>query len=113
LGYRSFGECCVDDVNASHLNANDLIVHFGPCCLSTSSLRLDGKEIIYVMTAPKLSEEAMNLLQELISTQLETGARVYGLFEGETCEVSGINSVGAIDTSRFTIIPKPQALPIE
>ena len=48
----------MDDVNASHLSAYDLIVHFGPCCLSTSSLRLDGKEIIYVMTSPKLNEEA-------------------------------------------------------
>ena len=56
----------MDDVNASHLTVNDLIVHFGPCCFSTSSHRLDGKEIVYVMTAPKLSEEAVLKLQELL-----------------------------------------------
>ena len=54
---RSFGECCVDDVNASHLTSNDMIVHFGPCCLSTSSVRLDGKEIVYVKTNKGMTEE--------------------------------------------------------
>ena len=87
MGSSSFGECCVDDVNASHLNANDLIVHFGPCCLSTSSLRIDGKEIIYVITAPKLTEEAVFKMQEMINTQIETSAKVYGIFEGETNEI--------------------------
>ena len=43
----------MDDVNASHLNANDLIVHFGRCCLSASSVQslteVALKEIIYVL----------------------------------------------------------------
>lgn len=32
---RAYGECCVDDVTASHASANDMIVHFGHSCLST------------------------------------------------------------------------------
>jgi hypothetical protein len=43
----------VDDVNASHLTANDLIIHFGKCCLSTASKALTSdalqKEILYVL----------------------------------------------------------------
>jgi hypothetical protein len=55
-------------VNASHLSTNDLIVHFGPCCLSTSSGRKDGKEIVYVITTPAITEEAAGKLRELIAT---------------------------------------------
>lgn len=33
LGDTSYGECCVDEVNALHLNTN-LIVHYGIACLS-------------------------------------------------------------------------------
>lgn len=36
LADTSYGECCVDDVAASHVST-DLIVHFGNSCLSTSS----------------------------------------------------------------------------
>ena len=36
LGDTSYGECCVDEVNAEHLNA-DLIVHFGQTCASHNS----------------------------------------------------------------------------
>ena len=45
----SYGECCVDDVNASHLSANDMIVHFGRFCLSTASNKNKDKEIVYVL----------------------------------------------------------------
>lgn len=45
----SYGECCVDDVNASHSDKNDMIIHFGKCCLSTSSNYKPNKEILYVL----------------------------------------------------------------
>mmetsp|Transcript_16545 Transcript_16545/g.33834 ORF Transcript_16545/g.33834 Transcript_16545/m.33834 type:complete len:348 (+) Transcript_16545:6584-7627(+) len=35
LGDTQFGECCVDEVAAQHVNA-DLVVHFGHTCLSTT-----------------------------------------------------------------------------
>ena len=50
LGDTSYAECCVDDVNASHAKNNQLIVKFGPACLSTASKsKLSDKEYIYVM----------------------------------------------------------------
>ena len=50
LGDTSYAECCVDDVNASHANDNNLIVKFGPACLSTASKsRQSEKEFIYVI----------------------------------------------------------------
>jgi diphthamide biosynthesis protein 2 len=33
LGDTSYGECCVDEVNAEH-NAADVVVHYGRSCLS-------------------------------------------------------------------------------
>ena len=42
----SYGECCIDDVTASHAKANDMIVHFGHSCFSTKSF---GKPIVYVL----------------------------------------------------------------
>jgi len=33
LGDTPYGDCCVDEVNGEHLNA-DLIVHFGHFCAS-------------------------------------------------------------------------------
>lgn len=60
---RSYGECCVDDVNASHLTTNDLIVHFGRCCLSTSS-KQGAKQIVYVL--PSDNSKADTWLSELI-----------------------------------------------
>ena len=38
LGDTSYSECCVDDVNASHADANDVIVKFGRSCFSSSSV---------------------------------------------------------------------------
>jgi len=34
-GFRSYAECCIDDVTASHAQRNDLIVKFGHSCLTT------------------------------------------------------------------------------
>eukprot|EP00945_MAST-04E_sp_MAST-4E-sp1_P008209 g8209.t1 len=36
LGDTSYGECCVDEVNAEHLGA-DAIAHYGPSCLQPTS----------------------------------------------------------------------------
>lgn len=55
--FSSFGECCVDDVNASHSAANDMIIHFGKCCFSTSShsVAKPEKEILYILNDPSVS----------------------------------------------------------
>ncbi len=53
----------MDDVNASHLSTNDLIVHFGRCCLSTSS-KQGSKQIVYVL--PKAASKCDKWLAELI-----------------------------------------------
>ena len=50
----SYGECCIDDVTASHAEANDLIIHFGHCCLSTE-FESTFKQIIYVLPLPSQS----------------------------------------------------------
>ena len=56
VAISSYGECCIDDVTASHAKANDAIVHFGHCCLSTET-ETPGvqKKIIYVL--PSLTRE--------------------------------------------------------
>lgn len=52
LGDSSYSECCIDDVNASHAKANDMIIKFGKHCLSTCSrsVQRGEKEIVYVLT---------------------------------------------------------------
>lgn len=45
---RTYSDCCVDDVNASHLTANDMIIHFGRCCLSTASDAMNQVEMVSV-----------------------------------------------------------------
>lgn len=53
LADTSYSECCIDDVTASHAKANDAIVHFGACCLSTDNEAMDTtKTIIYVLPTP-------------------------------------------------------------
>ena len=37
LGDTSYGECCVDEVAAQHLNA-DAVIHFGHTCLTPSQV---------------------------------------------------------------------------
>lgn len=50
LGDTSYGECCVDEVAAQHLNA-DVVVHYGNVCLSPTSFL----PVLYVI--PKLRFE--------------------------------------------------------
>ena len=45
LGDTSYGECCVDEVAAEHLNA-DSVIHFGHTCL-TPPQRLP---VLYIFT---------------------------------------------------------------
>ena len=55
--FRSYAECCLDDVTASHAVANDMIVHFGHSCFSTEGNTIEGvstegncsKNVIYVV----------------------------------------------------------------
>lgn len=74
LGDTSYSECCVDDVNASHANANDLIVKFGPTCLSTSSKsKQSDKEFIYVIgTMSKDAPDKLKWLREDLPGQLSS-----------------------------------------
>ncbi|KAL8747895.1 MAG: hypothetical protein Q9190_000281 [Brigantiaea leucoxantha] len=50
LGDTSYGECCVDEIAAEHVNA-DAIVHYGRACLSPSA-RLP---VLYVFTKQPLA----------------------------------------------------------
>eukprot|EP00088_Acartia_fossae_P006701 TRINITY_DN1308_c0_g1_i2.p1 TRINITY_DN1308_c0_g1~~TRINITY_DN1308_c0_g1_i2.p1 ORF type:complete len:496 (+),score=65.14 TRINITY_DN1308_c0_g1_i2:61-1488(+) len=54
LGDTSYGECCVDEVAAEHLNA-DGIIHFGHTCL-TPSQRLP---VLYVFTIKHIDTAAL------------------------------------------------------
>ena len=79
--FSAYGECCIDDVTASHASANDLIVHFGHSCLSTDqsmevvtaeSKNRDSKKkqknIVYMFpNANKLVSENKNVIQETAS----------------------------------------------
>lgn len=49
LGDTSFGECCVDEVAASHLNA-DGVVHFGHTCLTVAQ----KLPVLYIYTRQEL-----------------------------------------------------------
>jgi diphthamide biosynthesis enzyme Dph1/Dph2-like protein len=57
LADTSYGECCIDDVTASHASANDMIVHFGHTCFSTkgniiaahAGSEKNVKQLLYVL----------------------------------------------------------------
>lgn len=53
LGDTSYGNCCVDEVAASHIDA-DAIVHFGPACLS----RITRLPVLYVFPMGDLNTSA-------------------------------------------------------
>jgi diphthamide biosynthesis enzyme Dph1/Dph2-like protein len=110
----------VDDVNASHLNANDLIVHFGRCCLSTQSKKEGGKEILYVL--PKSGSDSHMINDALIDgiKRIEGLQEVYVMPDVEWVEKGELIKltlrehipslewiqIGLIDNERFNIIPK-------
>jgi diphthamide biosynthesis enzyme Dph1/Dph2-like protein len=52
-------------VNASHAACNDLIVHFGKCCLSSSNQIKQDKDILYVL--PKANTTIDDEVYEVIS----------------------------------------------
>lgn len=101
-------------MNASHLKANDLIIHFGKCCLSTgskvSAAEWKEKEIVYVVPQGKLldwvrcAEEvnkaaAGNAIYLMLDLEYETQTpEVLAAFGSEV-------SVGQIDRIKFNIIP--------
>jgi len=68
---RSYGECCVDDVTASHAKANDAIVHFGHTCFSVES---QSKQIVYVLhsTPNELAHPWLQLCEQKIADDLTT-----------------------------------------
>ncbi len=75
---RTYSDCCVDDVNAGHLSANDMIIHFGRCCLSTASDAMNqvgiegvGEEAIEIeadgaSTVPKAAQTKEETLKKQI-----------------------------------------------
>mmetsp|Transcript_24176 Transcript_24176/g.29983 ORF Transcript_24176/g.29983 Transcript_24176/m.29983 type:complete len:85 (-) Transcript_24176:112-366(-) len=67
LADTSYGECCIDDVTASHAKANDAIVHFGHSCFSTEAQESDTKQIVYVLpTAPSDETEWLEQVRSSI-----------------------------------------------
>lgn len=65
LGDTSYGECCVDEVAAEHLDAN-LVVHYGNACLSPTRTL----PVIYVF--PIFRFESPELASHVFRTSLET-----------------------------------------
>jgi diphthamide biosynthesis enzyme Dph1/Dph2-like protein len=56
--FRSYSECCIDDVTASHATRNDMIVKFGHACFTTKETQIKAiskadetytKQVLYVV----------------------------------------------------------------
>uniref|UniRef100_A0A8D9BDH5 2-(3-amino-3-carboxypropyl)histidine synthase subunit 2 n=1 Tax=Cacopsylla melanoneura TaxID=428564 RepID=A0A8D9BDH5_9HEMI len=61
LGDTSYGSCCVDEVAASHVNA-DGIIHFGHSCLST----LSKLPVLYIFSKQHMNtEKFLNAISHL------------------------------------------------
>ena len=113
--FRSYGECCIDDVTASHAKANDLIVHFGHSCFSTETSGSDTKQIVYVIpaVAPAAESSKREWLDSLTALKNETGAQILVYADlalvqvalEEFAQDSDI-IVGVPDSSKVTTIPK-------
>ena len=75
-GDTSYGECCVDEVAASHLSA-DGVIHFGHTCLTpTQSL-----PVMYVYTRRECDKE--QLVQEVRERWGQEGGKVLLLYDVE------------------------------
>ena len=117
LGDTSYSECCIDDVNASHAKANDMIIKFGDSCLSTASdsKQSEGKKFIYVMKQPTIGDQEI----EAIITASEQWMQEEGIGDdSETwiyCDTPYYFALrqklkercnfGDIDTAKFTMVP--------
>lgn len=69
LGDTSYGSCCVDEVAASHVNA-DAIIHFGHACLS----KVARLPVHYVF--PNLTFDAANFHKHLSKTFPKTDEKI-------------------------------------
>lgn len=83
---RSYAECCIDDVTASHAKRNDVIVKFGHSCFTTKQSHLSAvstgsetyqKLIIYVLKPVKLAVDVIEKLREQVLSLKEDSVMVY------------------------------------
>ena len=96
LADTSYGECCIDDVTASHAANNDCIVHFGHTCLSSDNRSQTNttKQVFYVLPMTKQTildnlGQALQTMSEQILQQQQEGEDVQILLY---CELGMLES---------------------
>ena len=98
-------------MTASHAKANDMIVHFGHCCLSTEGSVNQGKNILYVL--PKQLGVNWDLIKsKLVELQENESVNVLVYCDlaliNKCCEVfnddDGI-SIGSPDSNLVRTVP--------
>jgi diphthamide biosynthesis protein 2 len=52
LGDTSYGECCVDEVAAEHIEA-DAVIHFGNACLTPTRFFFCTGIIVHALVLPQ------------------------------------------------------------
>lgn len=75
LGDTSFGECCVDEVAAAHLNA-DGVIHFGHTCLTEAQ----NLPVLYIYTRRELD---LDRLRTTLTDQFDPTADLLLLYDVE------------------------------
>ena len=64
LGDTSYGECCVDEVSAQHVDA-DGMVHFGHACMTP----VDRMEVLHVFV--ELEVDLLTLFRQVEAARIE------------------------------------------
>jgi len=90
LGDTSYGECCVDEVAASHLAA-DGVIHFGHTCLTPSQ----NLPVLYVFTRKEC--DVVHLVEEVKEKWGEEGGRVLLLYDVEYQHILGKVEVEGVE----------------
>lgn len=113
FGCRSYSECCIDDVNASHAKSNDTIVKFGHSCFSTSSVSKQhpNKRFWYILPQQQDTEWIDSLLENLKGLGTHT-VLLYAHTKYYLAMASRVHLLpenvhfGFIDSSKFNLVPK-------
>lgn len=84
--FRSYAECCVDDVTASHAKRNDAIVKFGHSCFTMKQSHLSAfstgsetyqKLIVYVIQQCGIESSLLESLRTLVLALPEDSIMIY------------------------------------
>jgi len=90
LGDTSYGECCVDEVAASHLSA-DGVIHFGHTCLTPSQ----SLPVLYIFTRRSCGKD--RLIEEIKEKWKDSDEKVVLLYDVEYHHEIGDLSVEGVD----------------